>query len=687
MLAHIGYGALFLTFLLTLYAIGAALYGALNDRFEWVESARRAALLTWPVLTLSAVSIVALLVTNQFQIEYVASVTSRAMPLYLKITAMWGGQAGSLIFWSWLMSAFASAVMLRTWERDREFLPWVIVVTMVTMAFFLGLSLFVENPFARLWATADGRVITAMFRPNGAMPFTPSDGNGLNPLLRHPGMIAHPPLLYAGFVAFVIPYAFAMAALLTNRTDARWIRLTRRWSLAAWLFLSLGLILGMRWSYDVLGWGGYWGWDPVEVSALLPWLSGTAFLHSVMIQEKEGLLKHWNMVLIILTYALVIFGTFLTRSGVLSSVHAFAQSAIGPLFFAFIGITFSLSLFLLLHRWNDLKSDLRIESLLSREALFTFNNMVFMGVLVVSFWGVIFPIISELVTGQKVTVGPPFYEKATGPLFALLLLLMGIAPLSAWGFASAKRLGKLLWIPAALAALTVAGLALAGVHNVWALTGFGLIAFVGYITVGEFARGIHARMRRGEAVHLAAYRLMARNRRRYGGYIVHLGVIMMAVGIVGTHFFASETQATIPQGESITLGHYSMTYDGLQEFYARDNRHVARAIVSVYKDGEKVATVYPRRDFYLDSRQPMTIPGVRSTWLDDFYVILVDWQPISVQGATFKVYHQPLVNWIWMGGIVFIIGTLVAAWPESDPETQPRKRVKRGRPLPRPARA
>jgi len=425
-----------------------------------------------------------------------------------------------------------------------------------------------------------------------------------------------PPLLYAGFVAFVIPYAFAMAALLTNRTDARWIRLTRRWSLAAWLFLSLGLILGMRWSYDVLGWGGYWGWDPVEVSALLPWLSGTAFLHSVMIQEKEDLLKHWNMVLIILTYALVIFGTFLTRSGVLSSVHAFAQSAIGPLFFTFIGITFSLSLFLLMRRWESLKSNLRIESLLSREALFTFNNMVFMGILLISFWGVIFPIISELVTGQKVTVGPPFYEKATGPLFGLMLLLMGIAPLAAWGFASAKRLGKLLWLPAVLAALTVVVLAVAGIHNVAALTGFALVAFVGYITLGEFVRGIRARMRRGEAIHIAAYRLIARNRRRYGGYIVHLGVIMMAVGIIGTHFFASETQATIPQGGSISLEDYTMTYDGLQQFYANDGRLVARAIVSVYKDGEKVATIYPRRDFYVDSRQPMTIPGVRSTWLD-----------------------------------------------------------------------
>ena len=696
MLAHIGYGALLLTFLLSLYATGAAVYGAVQSKPEWVESARRAAVLTFPMLTLSVVSIVVLLLTNQFQIEYVASVTSRAMPFYLKVTALWGGQAGSLLFWSWLMSAFTAAMMLRSWQRDREFLPWVAVVTMVTLAFFLGLSLFVANPFARLWSTASGEIVKSMWQPQGAMPFTPRDGNGLNPLLRHPGMILHPPFLYAGFVAFVIPYAFAIAALLTGRTDARWIHLTRRWSLAAWLFLSLGLILGMRWSYDVLGWGGYWGWDPVEVAALLPWLSGTAFLHSVMIQEKEGLLKHWNMVLIILTYALVIFGTFLTRSGVLSSVHAFAQSAIGPLFFGFIGITFTLSLYLLMRRWNDLKSDPRINSLLSREALFTFNNMVIMGILVVAFWGLIFPLLSELVVGQKVTVGPPWFRKATGPLFALLLLLMALAPLSAWGFASLKRMKRLLRWPLVLSVLTVApffvilqrqaqagqkGRLLLDAHHLWALLGFWLVALVGYVTLSEFVRGGQARMKRGENLGQAMLRLFARNRRRYGGYVVHLGVLMMALGIIGTHFYASETQATIPQGGKITLGRYAMTYDGLQEFYAADGRHVARAIVTVYKDGRKVAVLHPRRDFYLDSQQPMTIPGVRSTLLDDFYVILVDWQPISVEGATFKVYHQPLVNWIWLGGLVFILGTLIAVWPERAAEAR-RKKVPRRRPRP-----
>ena len=424
MAANIGYGALVITLLISLYGIFAAIYGERKKAPAWVDSARNAMLLTWPLLTISALSIIYLLVVGRYEVEYVAEVTSNSMPLYLRITALWGGQAGSLVFWTWLMAAFASAVTLRKWDRDREFLPWVIVVSLVTLTFFLIMIIFFENPFARLWQVPLGQPVKAMFQPKGSVPFMMPDGRGLNPLLRHPGMIIHPPMLYLGFVSFVIPFAFAIASLITGRSDDRWIRLTRRWTLVAWLFLSLGLILGGRWAYDVLGWGGYWGWDPVEIAAFMPWLTGTAFLHSVMIQEKRGMLKHWNMVLIILTYALVIFGTFLTRSGVLSSVHAFAQSAIGPLFFAFIGLTFITSLTLLLNRWNELKSEAVMTSMLSREALFLLNNLLFIGILVVCFWGVIFPLISELVTGQKVTVGPPFYERATGPLFAGLLLLM-----------------------------------------------------------------------------------------------------------------------------------------------------------------------------------------------------------------------------------------------------------------------
>jgi cytochrome c-type biogenesis protein CcmF len=670
MIANLGYGALVITLLVSVYGILAAVYGARRDAPAWVDSARNAMLLTFPLLTLSALSIIYLLVNGNYEVEFVASVTSDSMPTYLKVTALWGGQAGSLVFWTWLMAAFASAVTLRKWDRDREFLPWVIVVALVTLAFFLIMIIFFENPFARIWRVPLGTPVVAMFPPAGAELLVQADGRGLNPLLRHPGMIIHPPMLYLGFVAFVIPYAFAIAALITGRTDDRWIRLTRRWTLVAWLFLSLGLILGGRWAYDVLGWGGYWGWDPVEIAAFMPWLTGTAFLHSVMIQEKRGMLKHWNMVLIILTYDLVIFGTFLTRSGVLSSVHAFAQSAIGPLFFVFIGLTFITSVSLLLYRWNSLKAETHMTSMFSREALFLLNNLLFMGILVICFWGVIFPLISELATGQKVTVGPPFYERATAPLFAGLLLLMGVAPLAAWRHSTAKTLGRAMWKPFLASLVVVVLVFIVGIRHPAALLGFWLCAFVAAVTLYEFWRGALARHRKsGESFPVALWRLAGRNRRRYGGYVIHLGVVLMAIGIIGIELFQTETQGTLAQGEQMTLGKYTITYDSLAVFDTNDGRNVARAVVSVYKDGKFVDELHPRRDYYYESQQPMTIPGVRSTWEDDFYLLLVDWQPVSTAAATFKIYHNPLVNWLWLGGIVFILGTLIAAWPDKDPET------------------
>ncbi|HEX9029841.1 MAG TPA: cytochrome c-type biogenesis CcmF C-terminal domain-containing protein [Anaerolineales bacterium] len=676
MVANFGYGALIITFLVAIYGIVAAIYGGRKNDPVWVDSARLAMLLTWPLLTVTALSLIYLLVTGQYDNQFVYSVTSSSMPLYLRVTALWGGQSGSLVFWSWLMSAFASAVTLRKWDRDREFLPWVIMVSLITLGFFLFLVVVFENPFVRMWQLpgvgADGNALTttAMFQPAGATAIFPSDGKGLNPLLRHPGMIIHPPMLYLGFVSMVIPFAFAIAALITGRSDDRWIRLTRRWTLAAWLFLSLGLILGMRWAYDVLGWGGYWGWDPVEIAALLPWLTGTPFLHSVMIQEKRGMLKRWNMVLIILTYALVIFGTFLTRSGVLSSVHAFAQSAIGPAFFTFIGVTFVASMALLLWRWESLKSETQMSSLLSREALFLLNNLLFIGIAIVCFWGVIFPLISELVTGQKVTVGPPFYKSATGPLWGGLLLLMGVAPVSAWGHSTSKTLGRALWKPLVFSLVVVVVIFLGGTHQPVALLGFWLATFTASVTLYEFWRGSLARHRRsGESLPVALVTLAGRNRRRYGGYIIHLGVVLMSLGILGTELFQTQTQGTIPQGGQLNLDGYTLTYKSLATFDTPDGRNVARAVVDVTKNGKFIAELYPRRDYYYESQQPMTIPGVRSSMGDDFYVLLVDWQPVSADGATFKIFHNPLINWLWLGGFVFILGTLVAAWPDPDPDT------------------
>jgi cytochrome c-type biogenesis protein CcmF len=666
MLAQFGFGILVVTFLLALFSIVASIYGYFSKSDRFVESARRATLLTFPLISLSVFGLIYLLATGHFEVEYVYSVTSREMPLYLKMTALWGGQAGSLVFWSWLMSAFATAVTLRKWDRDREFLPWVVVVTQVTLAFFLSLIIFFENPFTRLWQTVAGEVAAHMFAPSGATLFNPSNGRGLNELLRHPGMVFHPPMLYLGFVAFVIPYAFAIASLVTGRTDDRWIRLTRRWTLLAWLFLSIGLVLGMRWAYDVLGWGGYWGWDPVEIAALMPWLAGTPFLHSVMIQEKRGLLKQWNMLLIILTYSLVIFGTFLTRSGVLSSVHAFAQSAIGPMFFIFIGLTFIISISLLIYRWGDLRAEVEMKSLLSREALFLLNNLLFLGVLIVCFWGVIFPLFSEIVTNQKYTVGPPFYQRATGPLWGALMALMGIAPLSAWGYSTLKTIGRAIWKPSIPTLLTAIILYLAKVRSWVGLLGFTLVAFVVFITIYEYWRGVKARRKsQGESYFFSLIHLTSRNRRRYGGYIIHVAMVVMAVGILGIEVFQTQTQQTLAVGQEMQISGYTLRFDSIAQFPYVDGRTVTRAVMTVSKEGKKLGELYPRYDLYADG-QPMTIPAIRSTLVDDLYVVLVNWENVSEKQTPFKVYHNPLVNWLWIGSVLFTLGYIVAAWPEKD---------------------
>ncbi len=668
MLANIGYFALVLALGAAVYAVVMGLLSAYRQNPIWLASARRAAFLTWPLITLAAVLLIILLVTDQYQVSYVSTATSRAMPLYLKITALWGGQEGSLVFWAWLMSTFTGSVMLRRWERDRGLMPYVIAVTNFTLGFFIALVLFIENPFARLWHDGAGQVFTAMWAPAGAVALTPADGRGLNPLLRHPGMIIHPPMLYLGFVGFVVPYAFAIAALITRRTDDEWIKTTRTWTLVAWLFLSLGLILGGRWAYDVLGWGGYWGWDPVENAAFMPWLTGTAFLHSVMIQEKRGMLKRWNMLLIILTYSLVIFGTFLTRSGVLSSVHAFAQSAIGPWFFTFIALTLIGSLILLAREWEHLKAENQLDGLLSRESAFLLNNLLFMGITASVFWGTVFPMISEVVTGQKISVGPPFYNQVAGPQFAALLLLMGVAPLVAWRKASARQLGRLMLVPFAVSLGVVAALAVVGVHNLLALVGFWIVTLVTGTTLLEFVRGTRARMRSsGENAAAALFNLIGRNRRRYGGYIIHLGVVLIGLGVIGSNMFQLETQGRLKLGEQLTVGRYVIVYNDLSAFQADDEREVHRAVVSVYRDGQYLTDLYPRRDLYAmqDGLQPMTIPGVRSSLEDDVYVLLIDWEPIGADGATFKVYVNPLVNFLWAGGLVFVFGMLVATWPSA----------------------
>lgn len=664
MAANLGFGSLIIAFLLSVYCGVMTVIGGWRKIPVLIESARLGVRLLFPLTSLSVLCLTYLLIRGEFNIYYVYTVISSDLPVHLRLTALWGGQEGSLLFWSWLLALYAFGASGFRRDVDDDLKPWVLAVFAITMAFFLSLSVFFENPFVRMWQTTSGDQLTAMFQPEGALAVAPGNGFGLNPLLRHPGMIYHPPALYLGFVGFTIPFAYGIAALITGRKDYRWIRYTRRWTLLAWLFLSLGLLLGSRWAYDVLGWGGYWGWDPVEIAALMPWLTGTAYLHSIITQEKLGMFKRWNIVLIIVTYGLVILGVFLTRSGILSSVHAFSESVIGPYFWGFVAVVLCLSFGLLAWRWNDLRTEIRLDSLFSREVLFLFNNFVFVGIMLVCLWGVLYPILTNVFLDQKITVGPPFYERATAPLFASLLLLMGVAPLSAWGHSTWKTTKRGLVIPAVISLLVILVTFISGVRSPGALLGFGLIMHVITVTVHEYARGIRVRCRQtGEPVIIAFWKLADRNRRRYGGYIIHLGIVLMALGIIGIEVFQQETQGTISRGETMRLGQYDFTYRDLAVFDSSDGRNIARAVVSVELNGQERAQVFPRRDYYYDSQQPVTVPGVLSSLEEDLYVVLVDWQPISSREATFKIYRNPLINWLWLGGFVLMFGTVVAAWP------------------------
>ncbi len=645
MLADIGYFALLFAFIAAIYAAAAAWYGNRTGQQTWVESARNATIAIFFLVLLASILLIVSLLRNDFSIEYVWRVSSLDMPTYLKVTALWGGQAGSLLFWNLMLAVFTAAAMFRNWDRQRDLMPYALIVASLTQIFFLFITVFIENPFARL-------------------EIVPPDGNGLNPLLRHPGMIIHPPMLYLGFVGFTIPYTFAMAALMANRLDDTWITTTRRWTLVAWLFLSLGLILGGRWAYDVLGWGGYWGWDPVENASLMPWLAGTAFLHSVMIQEKRDMFKMWNMFLIILTYSLVILGTFVVRSGVISSVHSFAQSAIGPLFFGFIAFMFILSAYWVNKRRSALTSENHIQSFLSREAAFLYNNFLIIAILAIVFLFTYYPIISELFTGEKGFVGPPVYERALAPLFALLLFLMGVAPLTMWYRSSLKRIEMSVRWPALVATIFTAVLFAFGIRNWAALLGFWIVGFSGILTLLEFWKGTRARMRRGESAWSAFSHLMSRNRRRYGGYWIHIGVLVMAFGIIGTELFQQETQIRLQSGETVSLGSYEMVFQQVERYPGPDDLVITEATVDVYQNGNLVRTLHPRSELYTRTMQPMTIPNARSTITEDFYVLLVDWEPLTPAEATFRIYLNPLINWVWAGAFIFTLGTLIAAWPD-----------------------
>jgi cytochrome c-type biogenesis protein CcmF len=663
-IVDLGLIALVLAFASAAYSVGAAMYGASNKRREWVASARYAALVIAPLLTIACAAIVISNLTNNYNLEYTYRVSNRAQQIALKFTSLWGGQNGSVLFFGWLMSLFVFGLFVREWRGNRELQPWVSAVALGTQLFFLFLALFFANPFARLWATQDGNVIPAVLQPAGALPFTPPDGQGLNPLLRHPGMIIHPPMLYLGFVGLTIPYAFGMAALIGGSTasDAAWIKATRRWTLVAWLFLSLGLLLGGRWAYDVLGWGGYWGWDPVENSALLPWLTATAFLHSVVIQEKRGMFKVWNMILIILTFCLMILGTFVTRTGVISSVHSFARSALGAPFLGFTALVLVGSAALVIWRWDFLKGENRLESPWSREAAFVLNNFLFLTITFTVFLGTYYSLFSELIVGEKLTIGPAVFNRLIGPQVTLLVLLMGIGPLLAWRKSSPQALGRMSSKALAFAAVVIVGLFVTGFRALGVLAGFGVIAYAGWITLEEITRGVRARMKlSGESPLTALARLIARNRRRYGGYVIHLGVIVMGIGVIGTLMFQQETERSLPVGGSLTIGDYTITYQGSEIYVPEDepDKTVFVGHVLVSTRGGPPEAMTPYREVFQQGGGLLP-PALRSTLSEDLYILFTGEE--SGFGAL-KVYVNPLANWLWIGSVVLVIGTLLAMWP------------------------
>ena len=668
MLPSLGYMTLALAFLVALYGLVVLIYGLIQSAPAFIESARLALILIFPLVTISLVLLVILLVTDRFDVVYVYGVSGRDMPLYLKLTALWGGQEGSLLFWTWLLGGFSMALTVRKLKEERELLPWAVLVVLVLLVFFLGINVFLATPFERFWHFVDGGRVLSVFQPRNAWPLTPQDGTGLNPLLRHPGMIWHPPTLYLGFVGFIIPFALAIASLVTKRRDGRWLALSRSWLLIAWVFLSLGLVLGMDWAYDVLGWGGYWGWDPVEIAALLPWLSATALIHTALLQRNRNLFTRWNLTLIILTFSLVIFGTFITRSGVLSSVHTFAGSDIGPAMFVIMGITALGGLGLLIYRWGDFKPTQEIEFSFSREVLTLFTNLVLLSILLVCFLGVIYPIISELLTGTQVTVGPAWYESITGPMFLLLLLLMGLCPLAAWGITQFSRLRSRLFVLIPLSLLVpLLSWLLGDVQNIYALAGLWLAGLAGVVILGEYFRAMRLESKQPDVSRLSAiWRPIQRHYRRYGGLLVHLGVVLMSLGIIGLEGLQQETQITLERGTSVSLGAYQFTFEGIEQFSDDAGINTTQAVLTIHRDEQPWGALYPGREVYTTMGLAISQPGVKSTLALDLYAILVDWQPETPDQATFRVFLNPLVNWLWIGVGVLSLGAVIAVLPSSE---------------------
>ena len=644
---NLGSLAILLAFCVALYATLASVVGRVKRKPFLVVSGQRAIYAIWVLMTLAAGILVYALLTGDFRFAYVAEHSNRTMPILYKFAAWWGGQEGSLLFWSWLLSTYAMVVTFGNRRRHRDMMPWVLAVLTTVQTFFLVLNNFVANPFQML---ATDKLIVAV-----------PDGNGLSPLLQYPAMAIHPPMLYLGYVGFSVPFAFAIGSLITRQPGEGWIHTTRRWTLVTWLFQSCGIMLGAAWAYHVLGWGGYWGWDPVENASLLPWLSGTAFLHSVMMQEKKGMMKVWNIVLVSATFFLCILGTFLTRSGVVQSVHAFARSDIGKYFVTFLALGIAATAYLILDRLDYLKSEAQLESVVSRESSFLFNNLILLASCFAVLWGTLFPVISEWATGDKISLDADWYNRLMVPIGLFLLLLTGLGPLFAWRRTSVESLRRNFQWPGIAALVLVVALFAAGVRHPYALISFGFCLFVALTVIIEFYKGGRAIAAKNEMNLLRAMvELTHRNTRRYGGYLVHMGIVLMFIGFTGHAFNQAEVKE-LNAGDSMRIGRYDLKMVRMTQGQT-ENYQWHRAAMDVYKDGSFLGTLEPEKRFYMASRQGTSEIGIRQRPNEDLYLNFGGMSDDN-QRAVIQAYVFPLVSWIWIGGLVLIGGTLICLVP------------------------
>ncbi len=670
-MADLGLMALIIAFAIAAFGVFANLVGARTNRPALVLAGRNALYVVSGFIALASVILVLALVRRDYSVAYVVSQVSNDLPLFYTISAFWGGQAGSLLFWALILSVYATAVTATQWRKQPVLRPYVTAVLLAVQFFFLAVLLFAANPFARLWAMPDGSYQPAVLAPAGAVQAAVTNGSGLNPLLQNYWMVIHPVMLYLGWVGMTVPLAFAVAALVTRQLGNEWILTVRRWTLIPWMFLTAGILMGSQWAYVELGWGGYWAWDPVENASFLPWLTATAFLHSIMIQERRGMLKVWNMVLIGTTFGLTIFGTFLTRSGIIQSVHAFALSNIGPLFLSFIVISFFGYLYLLISRWDELRSVNHLDSMVSRESAFLFQNLIFFGIMAVTLFGTLYPLLSDFLSRflpiDKMSLAAPWFNKVTGPLFLVLIALMGSAPLLAWRKTSNATLRQNFTFPLLFGLVIAALVFVLGVQRPYPLLSFAVVGFVVGGIFQEFYRGAKARRTtKGESWPVALFTLLRRNQRRYGGYLVHLGVIMIMVAIIGANAYQIEAQANLELNESLKIGDYELIYLDLRQ-QAGPTYDQVEAVLQVKRSGRLAETISPAMNFYRSAAgrdQPTNEIAIRMGLGEDLYVVLAGWES-NGQSASFKAYVNPLMSWMWIGGFVMILGTIAAVWPHS----------------------